>query len=401
MEERPRSHRSRRSAAAAQEWTWAQVWRRRLARHSLLRPAAAGLMVDVVGQVCGIHAQVAASAELSLGLRIEGITRQDVATALWQERSLVKTYSLRGTLHLFPSRELSLWIAALRARVPSREPTQQELRALPAHRKAEMVEAILVALEGQQLTREELAEYIERRIGGWATEAAFPAFGGHFPRWQRALHQASLDGLIVAGPPRGNRVTYARTEDWLGKLEPVDGQTALRKVCLRFLEAYGPATHVEFARWFYTRSSAARELMESMDLEAVDVEGWRAWMPRGATPDAGSVPHSEVPRVHLLPQFDCFVVGSFPREQLIPETAPAALRGGTAAPFAVVLVDGVVGGLWDRRKRGGQLEVRVHTFVALDSAQEREVERQVQRVGEIQQTRAALSFGHIEARGHL
>jgi hypothetical protein len=357
--------------------------------------------VNVVGQVCGIHAQMAASAELSLGLRVYGITRQDVSAALWQDRDLVKTYGLRGTLHRFPSRELSMWIAALRAKAPPRNPTREELDALSRQRKADLGEAILVALEGRQLTREELGEHVERRLGAWATEAVFPAFGGQWPRWQIALHQAAQDGQIVAGPPRGNRVTYVRTEEWLGSLEPVDGQSALREVCRRFLEAYGPATHVEFARWFYTRPAAARALMASMDLQPIDVEGWRAWMPRGATPAPVGSPRSEVARVHLLPHFDCYVVGGFPREQLIPPVAPPALRRGTAAPFAVVLVDGVVGGLWERRKRGGQLDVRVHTFESLDSQQRNEVERQAQRVGAIQQVRTSVSFGHVEARGHL
>jgi hypothetical protein len=386
---------------AARRWTWAQVWHRRLARHRLLQPTAREQLEDVVGQVCGIHAQIAASAELSLGLRVEGITRQDVSAALWQQRSLVKTYGLRGTLHLFPSRELSMWIAALRTRAPPREPNRQERDALPSRRKAEMVEAILMALEGRLLTRDELAEQVQRRLGAWATEATFPAFGGYFPRWQMALHQAAQDGMLVAGPPRGNRVTYARTEDWLGPLESVDGEAALREVCGRFLDAYGPATHVEFARWFYTRPAAARGLMASMDLEPVDVEGWRAWLPRGVTPEPVGAPQSAVPRVHLLPQFDSYVVGCFPREQLIPQIAPPALRRGTAAPFAVVLIDGVVGGLWERRKRGSQLEVRVHAFEPLSSKLQSEVEAQAQRIGAIQQLGVSVSFGHVEARGHL
>ena len=105
--------------------------------------------------------------------------------------------------------------------------------------------------------------------------------------------------------------------------------------------------------------------------------------------------------VHLLPHFDCYVVGGFPRNQLIPETAPEQLRKGTAAPFSVLLVDGVVAGLWERRARGKRLEVRVHAFAGLSRAQQREVERQAARIGEILELRAEVSFGHVEPRGHL
>jgi hypothetical protein len=35
--------------------------------------------------MCGAHAQVLSAAELSIGLRIAGITRTDIQEALWTE----------------------------------------------------------------------------------------------------------------------------------------------------------------------------------------------------------------------------------------------------------------------------------------------------------------------------
>lgn len=384
-------------SSVPRKMSWSEVWQRRLCRHFLARPAPSERLQDVVGQVCGIHAQVMASAELSLGLRVEGITRDDVAAALWRSRTLVKTYALRGTLHLIPVREFGLWMAALRAKVPPRGPDATETTTAADRRRDELVQAICAAVVGRELTREELATELEQRFGAWVNESVFPAFGGQFPRWQAALHRAAQDGLIVAGPPHGTRVSYVRTEDWLAPLESVDGEFALREVCRRFLQAYGPATHGEFARWFYTRPSAARRLMASLDLEEVDVEGWRAWLPR--TDDDPIA--DDMATVHLLPQFDCYVVGSFPRDRLIPSTAPAALQRGTAAPFSVVLVDGIVGGLWERRRRGSVLEVRVHAFDGLNARQREALEQQAHRIAEVQHLRASLSFGAVEPRGHL
>jgi hypothetical protein len=139
-------------------------------------------MLDVVADVCGIHAQVAASVELSLGVRVDDLTRSDVRSALWQDKSLVKTYGLRGTLHVFPSHELALWLAALRARGPRRPPTANELDALPPARRDEMLQAISAALADGPLTRDELGAEIGRRVGTWATEEVFPAFTGRWPR---------------------------------------------------------------------------------------------------------------------------------------------------------------------------------------------------------------------------
>ncbi len=56
--------------------------------------------------MAGVHAQVMSAAELSLGLRVQGTTREDVAAALWEERSLVKTFGPRGTVHLLRADDL-------------------------------------------------------------------------------------------------------------------------------------------------------------------------------------------------------------------------------------------------------------------------------------------------------
>ncbi|MBV9359093.1 MAG: winged helix DNA-binding domain-containing protein, partial [Chloroflexi bacterium] len=154
-------------------------------------------MSDMVAQVCGIHAQVAASAELSIGIRVKQVTRSDIRRALWQDRSLVKTYGLRGTLHLFPSRELPVWLAALRANGPHRSPNPTELDALPPARRHQVLLAIYDALADGPLTREELGMEVGQRLGSWATEEVFPAFTGKWPRWQLALRPAALEGSIV------------------------------------------------------------------------------------------------------------------------------------------------------------------------------------------------------------
>jgi hypothetical protein len=377
---------------------WSDVWQLRLAAHSLDTPAPRERLVDVVGAVCGIHAQIAASAELSLGLRVDGITQADVRSALWTERSLVKTYGLRGTLHIFPTHELALWLAALREKGSPRAPNAFEVRTLPTERLGEVVEAIGDALDGQQLTREELDQALERRLGSWVSERAHQGFGGNMPRWQMALHPAALAGVLAFGPNRGARVTYVRPDQWVGKLPETDGKAALREVCRRFVRAYGPTTHVELARWLYLTPAAARELVRSLDdVEEVDVDGWRAF----------DIVDSVQPRlegsrtVHLLPRFDCYIVGCHPRQELIPAHAPGLLHGGTAAPFQVLLVDGMVAGLWEQQRRGNLLSLRVGAFNALSAQQLRELEFEAGRMAAFYSTQVDLELGHVEPRGHM
>jgi hypothetical protein len=375
---------------------WDEVWGRRLARHFLLEPAPADRLVEVAGTVCGIHAQMMASAELSIGLRLAGVTRTDLRVELWERRRLVKTHGLRGTVHLFPAAELSLWLAALRAAPPPRRASPPG----PGPRRVDtLVEAICAALDGTRLTRDELGAEVARRAGPWALEPGLPAFGGTAPVWTQGIGPAAHAGVLCFGPNRGAKVTYARVDQWVGPAEPVDGEQALAEVLRRFLAMYGPATHREFARWFNTDERAAAGLIRGLgdEVEPVDVDGWRAWQPAGtepAPPAAGTA--------LLLPHFDCYVVGAHPRGRLIhPQWTQRGLTRGTAATLPVLLVGGVVAGIWQRRSRGRSLAVTVDAFDPLTAGQREQVDAQVGRIGEILHSPATVHFGPIEARPHL
>src|SRR5207302_2160283 len=89
--------------------TLSGVTARRMARHALAAPAADLGPAGVAGVLCGAHAQVLSAAELSIGRRIAGATRTDVRRALWVERTLVKTFGPRGTIHLLPAADLPMW----------------------------------------------------------------------------------------------------------------------------------------------------------------------------------------------------------------------------------------------------------------------------------------------------
>ena len=88
--------------------TWEQVRAWRLRRHFLAERAPSAAMLEVASRLCGVHAQVMSSAELTLLARIDGLEPGAVDAALWQDRTLVKTWAMRGTLHLFPAGELGL-----------------------------------------------------------------------------------------------------------------------------------------------------------------------------------------------------------------------------------------------------------------------------------------------------
>src|ERR1044071_9891680 len=92
-------------------WAQAAAWRMR--QQYLDRRAPAGSMLAVASRLRGLHAQLMSPAELAVWARVDDLDRGDVRRALWDDRTLVKTWAMRGTLHLLPAGELPLWHAAL------------------------------------------------------------------------------------------------------------------------------------------------------------------------------------------------------------------------------------------------------------------------------------------------
>ena len=102
---------------------WTAVNARRLAQHGLAAPFGSGTdPADVAAATVGVHAQVLSAAEISAAMRVEGATRADVRRALWHDRTLVKTFGPRGTVHLLPAADLARWMAAF-----GRDPVAQPL----------------------------------------------------------------------------------------------------------------------------------------------------------------------------------------------------------------------------------------------------------------------------------
>jgi hypothetical protein len=264
--------------------SWGEVCARRLDRHALSVPLQDARPVDIVGTICGAHAQVLSAAELSIGLRLAGITRTAIREALWTERSLIKTFGPRGTVHLLPTQDLPMWTGALSAIPPSHNSQAKDVRLTPEQTE-QVVEAIAMALDDAELTIDELSEVVIASTGPWAGDLVMPAFGGMWPRWRQALTTAADRGVLCFGPNRGSKVTYINPRRWLPGFRPADGQIALAALVRRYLHAYGPATPRQFAQWLGTPRRWAMELFDSLstELQPVEINGTLAWLATGDT----------------------------------------------------------------------------------------------------------------------
>jgi hypothetical protein len=378
--------------------SWAEVCARRLDRHFLSVPSQDARPAAIAGAMCGVHAQVFSAAELSIGLRIAGVTRADIREALWTEHSLIKTFGPRGTVHLLPAQDLPMWAGALSALPPSASPFPKDVRLTPDQTDA-VVDAIAAALKDAELTVDELGEAVVASAGAWAGDLVMPAFQGLWPRWRQAVNTAANRGVLCFGPNRGRKVTYTNPRRWLPEFRPVEGPPALAGVLRRYLHAYGPATSQQFAQWLAAPRQWATELFDSLsaELQQVELEGALAWVAAGDAAAPSAAPQG----VRLLPYFDAYVVGCHPRSLLFPgRAAERALAGGQGGNFPVLLIDGTVGGVWHQRRSGRNLDITAEPLEELNGAQRRELDQQVERIGEFFEGTPRLTIGAVTVGPH-
>jgi hypothetical protein len=206
--------------------------------------------------------------------------------------------------------------------------------------------------------------------------------------------------MLCFGPGRGREVTYTSPRRWLPGFRPAAGDAALRALVRRYLYAYGPATARHFARWLAIPVPDAAGLFGQLagELARVELEGEPAWVNDGDT-GAPPRPHRGI---RLLPYFDAYVVAGQPRDRLYPGAAAARalLPSGQAGNYPVLLVDGLVGGVWHQRRAGRTLAITVEPLRELTASQRRELRGEAELIGAVLEAPATLTVGSVTAGPH-
>ncbi|MCO1575287.1 winged helix DNA-binding domain-containing protein [Crossiella sp. SN42] len=376
------------------ELDWATVCAVRMERHALSTPTPG--IAEAARAMCGVHAQVMSAAELSLGLRT-GATRTQVREALWQRGELVKTFGLRGTVHLLTAADLPLWTAALSA-VPLTVGYAPALRLTP-----DQTDAVVAALDRVcrtgEFTMDELTPAVVAETGSWAGDLVVPSFSGFWPRWATVIHTAAFRGALCFGPDRDRKTTYTSPHRHLSTAPPMTTEQALAELLRRYLYSYGPATPAHFARWLSAPRPWAERLFTACRdrLRPVRLGETEAWL----AADDNFEPAQDAPGLRLLPYFDAYQVGCHPRESLFPgKTYLRALNRGQAGNYPVVLVDGTVAGVWHQRRSGRRIAVTVEPCGRWRAGRRRMLAEQVDRVAAVLEATAELTVGTVTVGPH-
>jgi Winged helix DNA-binding domain len=251
---------------------------------------------------------------------------------------------------------------------------------------AQSAAALTAALEGgQQLTRDELRDVLER-VGIVADSTL---------RMSLLVMYAELEGLICSGARRGRQFTYALLDERAPSVRPLERDLALAELTRRFFLSRGPASVHDFARWSGLTVSDARSGLESIksELEHEEFDGQSYWLPT-PTP-AGAAEAIGAPTAYLLSIYDEYVSGYKDRSAIISPAHGERLIAMDNDLTAIVVLDGQIVGTWKRTLKKDSVAVEASLFIELTSAEERAIALAAERFGAFLELRALRASSSV------
>jgi hypothetical protein len=319
--------------------------------------SAAGVAAAAVG----LQAQDPGAARLGVRARTGAVDEEAVLDAVRVERSVVRTWLMRSTVHLVAAADVRWMTVLFGPMIEGRNRSRWRQLGITDPVIETAVPHVRELLGGKNLTRHEITAEL-------AARGILVADDGQAPT--HLLAALTARGLTCRGLDLGRDATFALIEDWVGPADDVaaaDSAPAdlLAELARRYFRAFGPATAADFTAWSGLASGAAIASIRD-ELTEVAFDGRRGWTLGAVEPTPG---------FRLLPMFDNYLIGYRDRTAMLdPRLHDRVYVGGIIK--ATVVCDGRVIGSWrlDRSRRAAVL--RVTPFEPFTRRQLTELERE-------------------------
>jgi Winged helix DNA-binding domain len=319
--------------------------------------------VDSVNQLikalCGIQAQDANAAALAVRVRGAGLVATDVERARVQERSIIRTWGQRGTLHLLVTEDLGWLLALLGPVFVAGDQRRRAELGLDEETCIRGISAMRDILASQgALTRAELVEQLAVKTGIRLEGQAAP----------HLIFRAAFEGVVCLGPDRGTKPTYVLLDDWVDStsMTSLSHDAACAELARRYVAAYGPAEMEDLAAWSGLTMGDIRAGWKGIANDLIDVEvaGRPAWMLKAHLAWLDEFP-VQAPVVRLLPGFDTYLLGYRSRNLVVLPQFARRINAGGGMIHPTLVVDGRAMGTWKFKRWKSGMDVVLEPFKEL------------------------------------
>ena len=276
----------------------------------------------VVKDLCGVQAQFLTHALHSLSIRCERV----------DTKKLVKSWTNRGTMHLFSEDDLALFLYQGRNHLVRPVDTMGSDAYLDAARKAYFADLILDAVASGIETREALKKVCH--INGMTDLEAESIFNP----WGGLLRALCEDGKLChkVQEPKAFRLCPA--------FEPLDTASAQVELLRRYFTHFGPATVKDASYFFAFSQKQVKAFLSDLPVSSFQKCNCTYFHIGEKSPDA------DIPKCLFLAGFDQLLLGYEKSESIFLPTEHLRdifTLAGIVRP--AILVNGTVSGFWNMK----------------------------------------------------
>ncbi|MDB6017259.1 MAG: hypothetical protein JWR19_1748 [Pedosphaera sp.] len=305
----------------------------------------------VVASLGAMQAQDHPGALWSIGLRLAGATEADVQQAV-AERSIVRTWPMRGTLHIVAAADVRWMLELLTPRIIAGSASRVKDLELNDAIFARCGKLFVKALQGgKQLTCDEMHAVLERARISTASQR------GYHILWRLAQER-----VICFGAHEGKQATFALLDEWVPQAKSLEREQALAELALRYFTSHGPATVPDYIGWSGLKAAEARAGLAAVSSQLVKetIEGKVYWMSPERT-----VGREIASTIYLLPGFDEFMLGYKDRSAALDgRHAQKIIPGNNGMFMPTIVKGGRVVGTWKRAFKKNAVVVTPSFFTA-------------------------------------
>ncbi|MGD0004636.1 MAG: winged helix DNA-binding domain-containing protein [Anaerolineaceae bacterium] len=337
-------------------------------------------LLQTIRKLVGVNAQLPSAMYLSLRARVEGLTKDEIDDIRVKQRSVVRTWCMRGTMHLLASEDLAWLLSTLPTSLVIDGWRWLEQRGgLSTEKSREILDEAWQTLQANgPLTRSDLVQALTLKYGFHARAAI-----------AGIVHLNGLLGRVCFGPDRIADPTYTALDNWLNTPPILSGPADYVGLARRFLQGYGPTAPEDLSAWWGCALSEAKGAWSKLkdELAELDFDGRPVWIITEPTGDMDS----PGPVVRLLPAFDSYYLGYRVRDFAVPiDYQPRVFHGGEIAP--VILLDGCAVGTWHYEQRGRQMHILAYPFMAFTPRIYELIAEEAADIGHFYHLEPVLSF---------
>ncbi len=358
-------------------------------------------VVRVAEACCGINSQDLRESFSSFWARIEGFKDSDLLNEYKPGGGLVRTWTIRSTMHTFPSKDYYIHVFGSGCKkILSRYDSWAKRLGLPPReiRIESLYQPLLEQIKGMSVTSDYIKQYMTERLTqlglksemklrrGWSSQ---PTYG---PSWV-GITEMSYLGLLVSAGRKGSQSLWMRSSDWLNtNMKVPDPEDCVIESVRRFIQRYGPVSRADISYWSNRLLAGEVDgsisvLRKELVIERFEGSNETYYSFEGSYDD-----FVEPPEVIVLPEFDSLMMGFKDRSRFLSSDRLGSVSRPQGLISRTILVDGFVAATWGRRRERGGVIVSVMPFRDLVTREKRSIEEKLGGYGEYLGTNIRVEF---------